>query len=87
MEWKVLDVEDSTAFSRLFSALSFLFCMPESGAEASRATVTDAVQYGEGFSLAGAVLIHLLGQRQQFELLDFSYHIINVNASERSEVA
>lgn len=45
--------------------------------------MTDAVQFGDGFGLAGAVIVHLLGQRQQFELLDFSYHVLNVNNFER----
>lgn len=45
--------------------------------------MTDAVQFGDGFGLAGAVIMHLLGQRQQFELLDFSYHVLNVNNFER----
>lgn len=48
-----------------------------------QARVTDAVQFGDGFGLAGAAIIHLLGQRQQFELLDFSYHVLNVNNFER----
>lgn len=30
---KVLDVEESVSFSRLFSALNFLFCMPEAKGE------------------------------------------------------
>ncbi|CAM9940924.1 unnamed protein product, partial [Hapterophycus canaliculatus] len=76
----VLDVDESVAFRRLFSALNFLFCMPEAKGEAR---VTDAVQFGDGFGLAGAVIMHLLGQRQQFELLDFSYHVLNVNNFER----
>lgn len=75
-----MDVEESSAFSRLFSALNFLFCMPEVGGQAQ---VTDAVQFGDGFGLAGAVITHMLGQRQQFELLDFSYHVLNVNDFER----
>ena len=45
--------------------------------------MTDAVQFGDGFGLAGAVIMHLLGQRHQFELLDFSYHVLNVNNFER----
>lgn len=49
----------------------------------SQARVTDAVQFGDGFGLAGAVIMHLLGQRHQFELLDFSYHVLNVNNFER----
>ncbi|CAN0578890.1 unnamed protein product, partial [Ectocarpus sp. 12 AP-2014] len=48
-----------------------------------QARVTDAVQFGDGFGLAGAVIMHLLGQRHQFELLDFSYHVLNVNNFER----
>lgn len=45
--------------------------------------MTDAVQFGDGFGVAGAVIMHLLGQRHQFELLDFSYHVLNVNNFER----
>lgn len=52
-----------------------------------QARVTDAVQFGDGFGLAGSVIVHLLGQRQQFELLDFSYHVLNVNNFERCAVA
>lgn len=48
-----------------------------------QARVTDAVQFGDGFGLAGAVIMHLMGQRHQFELLDFSYHVLNVNNFER----
>lgn len=48
-----------------------------------QARVTDAVQFGDGFGLAGAVIMHLLGQRHQFELLDFSCHVLNVNNFER----
>lgn len=53
----------------------------------SQARVTDAVQFGDGFGLAGSVIVHLLGQRQQFELLDFSYHVLNVNNFERCVAA
>lgn len=48
-----------------------------------QARVTDAVQFGDGFGLAGSVIMHLLGQRHQFELLDFSYHVLNVHNFER----
>lgn len=65
----------------------FLLCVfyvSSSGVVSSlKARVTDAVQFGDGFGLAGAVIMHLLGQRQQFELLDFSYHVLNVNNFER----
>lgn len=36
---QVMDVEESTAFSRLFSALNFLFCMPEAAGEVCYYTV------------------------------------------------
>jgi cytoplasmic FMR1 interacting protein len=75
----VLEVEDTSEFYRIFSALNFVFCMPD-----APGVVRDFDQFGDGFALAGTVLIHLLGQREIFELLDFSYHVLNMSSYERS---
>lgn len=33
--------------------------------------------FGHGFSICGCFLLHLLKQREKFELLDFSYQVLN----------
>lgn len=62
-----------------------MFCMDEAGA-----TVSDETEFGDGFAWGGCVFMHLLGQVERFELLDFSYHVCNVaefdHASDKSDV-
>jgi hypothetical protein len=62
-----------------------MFCMDEVGA-----TVSDETEFGDGFAWGGCVFMHLLGQTERFELLDFSYHVCNVQAfdfaSDKSDV-
>jgi cytoplasmic FMR1 interacting protein len=102
-EWKdrvppsngVINAERSTDFWRLWSALSFLFCMDDHksvSAEtlAAQAGVkTEAVphedQFGHGFYLSGCLFIYLLDQRESFELLDFSYHLIHMHRYEKNK--
>ena len=73
----VLDVESSRDFHGLWSALSFLFLADQPAPEAKN-LVPDDAEFGHGFAIAGAVLLHMLGQREPFELFDFSYHVLNV---------
>jgi hypothetical protein len=42
----------------------------------------DDERFGHGFTLAGTVIVHLLGQKDRFQLLDFSQHVLNVQVSE-----
>ena len=82
-----IDVENSPAFHRLWSTMTFLFCvqeiMPSGDATlGSEYADSDADQFGHGFTAAGCLFLHLLDQRSSFELLDFSYHILNVHDHE-----
>ncbi|CAM9167660.1 unnamed protein product, partial [Phaeothamnion confervicola] len=80
----VVETEDSLEFHRLFSVLNFLFCMSEASYTEAGGQVVDYEQFGDGFALAGVTLMHLLGQRHAFEMLDFSYHVLNVYTYEES---
>ena len=82
-----IDVENSKGFHRLWASLSFLFNLyndsassPVEGEEAPVADLSDEDEFGHGFSLAGCLFIHLLDQRAAFELMNFSYHVLNVHS-------
>ncbi|GMI36528.1 hypothetical protein TrRE_jg10260 [Triparma retinervis] len=78
-----IEVENPSEFHRLFSALNFLFCMNEQEqGEDEEFNLTDEEEFGHGFALCGLLLIHNLNQRNSFELLDFSYHVLNVQKHE-----
>jgi len=61
----VLEVEATSEFYRLWSALLFLYCMREtkSAKDGGMDPVPDDSEFGHGFLLAGAMFIHLLGMR------------------------
>ena len=79
-----LDVDNSPGFHRLWSTLTFLYCVQEMMPEilGSERSENDADQFGHGFAAAGCLLLHVLGQRNTFELLDFSYHVLSVHQHE-----
>eukprot|EP01041_Mallomonas_annulata_P000174 gene174-299_t len=85
--YDVIEVEDPKEFHRFLSALNFIFCMPSSimnfnveytGPEGT----SDVYEFGHGFLACGCAILHLLGQRIRYELLDFSNHVINVHRHE-----
>jgi hypothetical protein len=45
---------------------------------------TDLEVFGHGFSVAGCVLLHFLGQRHAYELTDFSYQVLRMRRYEES---
>jgi cytoplasmic FMR1 interacting protein len=69
----VVCVDTSSEFYRLWSALQFVVCLPTSEGDASPHEL-----FGDGLMWAGCTIIHFLGQQHRFDLLDFSYHILNV---------
>jgi hypothetical protein len=83
-ECGALNIDTTKAFHKLWSALSFLFCLPAKlddvnlTEEESHSIVTDEDEFGHGFTIGGCLFIHLLGQRATFELLDFSNHVLRV---------
>jgi hypothetical protein len=81
-----IDEGGSCAFHRLWSALSFLFAITESLddeetplGQGEDGLISNEAEFGHGFLLAGSLLLHLLGQRAVFELLDFSRLILRVH--------
>lgn len=87
-------VKNATGFHRLWSALNFLFCIVDGAGEtavsagggevpASATLISNEAEFGHGFTIAGCALLHLLGQRATFEVLDFSAHVLQLDAHER----
>eukprot|EP01137_Pigoraptor_chileana_P010276 Opistho-2@59637 len=76
----VMEVEECKEFHRLWSAVQFVFCTPGNATEYSAEDL-----FGEGLQWAGCTLMYLLGQHRRFEVLDFSYHIANVNRVDLKE--
>lgn len=72
----VLNVDHSTEFYRLWSALQFVCCLPTPDNEESNLEI-----FGDGLMWAGCSIIHFLKQQHRFEVFDFSYHILNVEES------
>jgi len=70
----VINVDSSTEFYRLWSALQFVICWPLSNENDK----SFHELFGDGLMWAGCSLIHFLGQQYRFELFDFCYHILNV---------
>lgn len=92
----VMHVETTRAFHRLFSALLFDFCEPshaqnsstnsQSGTPVDKNIVSllpDAAEFGDGMLWGGGAIIHVLGQQDNFCLLDFSSHILSASEWEK----
>jgi hypothetical protein len=98
----VIEIENSPAFSKMWSALCFLFCIndyeddstgynnknskdegDDNASHASNnmdkpASLTNFIEFGHGFIIAGTLFLHLLGQKPLFELLDFSNQVVKL---------
>jgi hypothetical protein len=67
----ICDSEAPKDLARLLISLQFIFCQPS--------TVNDFAVFGEGWFWGSCMLLHLMGQRHKFELLDFTAHILRVD--------
>ena len=87
----VLEVEHTTEFYRLWSALIFLYSMKEKPSAHEVANglipVPDEKEFGHGFLLAGAMFIHMLGMTARFNVMDFSAHMLRVANHEKNQPA
>lgn len=60
-------------FFQLWSTLSFLFSMVEGTDDLyEEELLSNEAEFGHGFSVAGCLFLHLLGQKSSLELYDFS---------------
>lgn len=49
---------------------------------ATATLISNEAEFGHGFTIAGCALIHLLGQRNTFEVLDFASYVLQLDAHE-----
>lgn len=84
---------NSLEFHRMWSAMNCLFSVPDMSNvivnsdalevdEELVEEIPDDAEFGDGFNIAGCLIIHLLGQKELFELYDYSTHILNVYHNE-----
>ena len=66
--------EGATALHRVWSAVQFLFCTAEHAPG-----LDNAALFGDGVSLAGCLVLHMLGQRHAFDLHAFNAHVLAVH--------
>jgi cytoplasmic FMR1 interacting protein len=83
-----VEIEQASGFHKIWSALNFLFCMPDGDelkVEKARGIITaDDGEFGHGFAIAGCLFVHLMGQRYPFELMDYANHVLNVDAHDKT---
>jgi len=68
--------ETTLAFHRVWSAVQFLFCT--ANVETPMGNLNNLMFFGEGVSVAGCLILHMLGQRHRFRLFDFCAHVCSV---------
>ena len=73
--------DTSRAFHRVWSAVAFLFATAPFESQ-GRGVVDNSTLFGDGVLFAGSFLLHALGQRHRFELLDFSSHVFAVHVAD-----
>jgi hypothetical protein len=73
----VFDVENAKDFSRFWSALQFIFCFGSDEMINGRELSNMAI-FGEGWTWAGCMLLHVLGLRHRFEALNFTTFLHHV---------
>jgi len=69
--------ESRVEFHRIWSCIYFMYCMHETGTDKDESKLGDA-QFGDGFFWSACALLHILGQRRKFELMDLSYYLLTV---------
>lgn len=77
----IIDMESTKEFYRFWSAISFIFSCEDNSAKESNGP-PDELEYAHGFVLGGIFLVLILGQRERFEMLDFSRHLVSVHEYE-----
>lgn len=71
-----LEIETPKTLARLLTCLQFLYCSPSVAAADS---LNDLSTFGESWSWGICTLIHLVGQRRKFELLDLGLHVLRLD--------
>ncbi|CAM6089472.1 unnamed protein product [Calypogeia fissa] len=69
----LIEITTSKEYHRIYSAIQFVFC----GEPIVEGEVKNEEQFGDAVAWGGCTIAYLLGQHWRFELLDFSYHVLN----------
>lgn len=79
----VLDMHTCSDFARVFSVAQFLFCTSPLEDAKDKTRLKNVLEehsiLGDGFMWGGCILVHLLGYAHRFEMLDLTYHILNID--------
>ncbi|KAE9551006.1 hypothetical protein FO519_005792 [Halicephalobus sp. NKZ332] len=75
----VMWVDECVEFHRIWSAVQFIFCMPQVLTPAQGGLPLIEEIFGDGLHFAGCALVRLLGQWRRFEVFDFTYHLLRVH--------
>lgn len=76
---------DNLSFYRLWSALHFLYCVEDEAHNS--AEVSNEEEFGHGFTAAGALVLHLLRQKDSFMCTDHTMRLLLVQATTRADYA
>eukprot|EP00462_Mataza_sp_D1_P024883 CAMPEP_0175130372 /NCGR_PEP_ID=MMETSP0087-20121206/5972_1 /TAXON_ID=136419 /ORGANISM="Unknown Unknown, Strain D1" /LENGTH=1456 /DNA_ID=CAMNT_0016412587 /DNA_START=59 /DNA_END=4425 /DNA_ORIENTATION=+ len=72
----IVELENPKSFLRLFNCLQFLYCQsPDQQPD----PIDDISVFGEGWNMAGMLIIHMLGLKRQYMFGDFCLHILKLN--------
>lgn len=74
----LLEIASPRDFARFWSVMQFLLCV-QTSEELHRQSPTDMEVFGESMIWAGCTILHLLGQRNRFEMFDFSYYLLKLH--------
>ncbi len=74
-----IDPRPQRQFHRIWSMLSFIYCMQPPEGMGMRSFNE---KFGDGFLWGGLTLLHLLGQRQRFDILNLSRFLLELKVLE-----
>lgn len=84
------------SFANVWSYISFVYCKPSIyeddevdsfGEPIKSEAIPNDEEFGHGFTMGGAILLHVLRQRPLYELFDFSLFLVQIKRSEPTAVA
>ncbi|KAI3384937.1 hypothetical protein SNEBB_000126 [Seison nebaliae] len=82
----LLNISNCFEFHRIWSAILFSIVITMNVDNEDKKATIERI-YGDGLFWCGCVLIHLMDQQRRFNLLDFSYHLLQLpvsNSNKRS---
>eukprot|EP00750_Incisomonas_marina_P018208 INCI2756.2.p1 GENE.INCI2756.2~~INCI2756.2.p1 ORF type:complete len:1058 (-),score=201.37 INCI2756.2:130-3303(-) len=76
-----MDARPQRQFHRIWAMMSFLYCMQPLPEMAMKVSSFNS-KFGDGFLWGGLTILHLLGQRQRFDILNLSKFLLDLKEFE-----